>query len=184
MLTVEESIFIRNSIKQLKDDFLEHPNKFLTEDDVRFHLCCLLMDMFGRLVLTEDGDKSIALHTEVRWYGGERNLKFRSDIVIIDVKTLVVKKKAGLEIPSKGYGFNMPKAIIELKLRRLNGSSDRAYKEKVEADCKKLEDLRYIMRERSGGKDIYCCTVALDKKGRLKDFNDYENVDLVYASVQ
>ena len=118
----------------MSEDFVSYPNKYLTEDDVRIHLCKLLLEKFGEIEATRDGDHSISLHTEVQWYG-KGTLKYRSDIVLIDVGTLHVKRFS--QMPSKGYGFNIPKAIIELKLRRPNGDSDRVFRRSVENDLKK-----------------------------------------------
>ena len=117
---------ITNCVDRLCTDFVNLPNRLLTEDDMRMHLGALLLKHFGTPQTTEDGDSSIPLHSEVRWYGNGR-LKYRSDLVVVDVCTLRVCRMGSLRLPSKGYVFNVPKAIIELKFRRPTGESDRAF---------------------------------------------------------
>ena len=84
---------IENIILNLIEDFKSYPDKYLTESDVKCALVSELMKIpeFNRLYATEDGSKSIPIHSEVRWYGQSGRLKWRSDIVIIDVGTLRVK---------------------------------------------------------------------------------------------
>jgi hypothetical protein len=136
----------------------------LTEDDMRMHLGFLLRDQFGIRETTNDGDQSIALHSEVRWIGNG-GLKSRSDLVVIDVSTLRVRNVATLPLPSKGYGFNVPKAIIELKFRRPTGQSDGAFLGSIQADCLRLATIR---REVSDvAPRVPCWVVAFDKKADI-----------------
>jgi len=116
---------------------------------------------FYRVEETVDGSKSISVHTEVRWYGESGKLRWRSDIVIIDVSTLIVKK-VFFKLPSKSFGFNKPKAIIEIKLRRINGKSNKAFVAKIKEDIIKLKKIK---REVEG--DYFCCVIALDKKENI-----------------
>ena len=88
----------------LLQDFEKYPDKYLTEEDVRGFLVSNLLkhSEFNALQDTSDNSKSISLHSEVRWYGYSGKLKYRSDIVIIDVASL--KAKDGMfKLPSKGY---------------------------------------------------------------------------------
>ena len=96
---------ISKAINKIIDDFEEYPNKYLTESDVRCFLFNELIKIegLGQLKETEDGSKSISVHTEVRWYHGKQKqsfeivkLNYRSDIVIIDVSNLIVKEKLPL----------------------------------------------------------------------------------------
>ena len=153
---------VTNCVDRLCTDFGTCPNSLLTEDDMRVRLGALLLEHFGTHQRTEDGDSSIPLHSEVRWYGNGR-LKYRSDLVVIDVGTLRVRNVGGLQLPSKGYGFNVPKAIIELKFRRPTGESDRAFIESIEADCAKLRTIRSQLSEETPR--LACWVVAFDKKG-------------------
>jgi len=155
---------MRNSIKEkisdLLEDFKQYPDKYLTESDVRCALVSKLSEIpdLNELQDTKDGSKSIPIHTEVRWYGQSGTLKWRSDIVIIDVSTLEVKNKP-FKLPSKGYGFNIPKVIIEIKFRRINGDSNSVFIKKINKD---IEKLNKIKEEITG--DYFCCLVILDKK--------------------
>jgi hypothetical protein len=152
---------ISDCIDRLCADFVNCPNRLLTEDDMRLLLGNLLLEHFGNPQRTEDGDSSIALHSEVRWYGNGR-LKYRSDLVVVDVSTLRVLKAGGLRLPSKGYVFNVPKAIIELKFRRPTGESDLAFLKSIEADRSKLKTIRSELAEQAP--DIACWVVAFDKR--------------------
>lgn len=162
MNKIENNIDV--AIKSIISDFKKYPDKYLTESDVR---CCLVGELvripeFNQLQDTEDGSKSIPIHTEVRWYGQSGKLKWRSDIVILDVKNLRVKSHDLFKLPSKGFGFNQPRAIIEIKLRRINGESNSTFIVKVNRD---IEKLRCIRREVWG--NYFCGLVVLDKKSNV-----------------
>jgi len=155
---------ISDCIDRLGNDFLQCPNRILTEDDMRIHLGSLLLGHFGACQRTEDGDESIALHSEVRWYGNGR-LKYRSDLVVIAVRTLRVLNAGVLSLPSKGYAFNVPDGIIELKLRRPNGVGDSAFVNSIEADLLRLERIRAELSDVAPR--LACWVVAFDKKGDI-----------------
>lgn len=171
------SDFINQSITDFIVDFESYPNKYLTEDDVRIHLCKLLLNRFDRIETTEDNDKSISLHSEVRWYGGGK-LKYRSDIVLIKVNTLKVLKQSGLKMPSKGYGFNIPYAIIELKFRRPNGYSDNEFVKKINNDINKLNQIKTELSQYT--KQIFCFLIALDKKKKIYRIDVGNNIHFYY----
>jgi len=152
---------VEQKISILIDEFRATPDKFLTEEDVRAYLYHLLLADFNDLKQTEDGKQSIPIHCEVRWYGQSRNLKYRSDIVIIDISTLRVSDE-NFKLPSKGYGFNKPLVIIEIKLRRKIGDSDNVFLTKIRLDCDKLTELR---SEIDGDFESYL--IIFDKKNNL-----------------
>lgn len=152
------------AIRCVVSKFRQCPNIFLTEEDVRVHLCSKLLDYFGTEEQTNDGDCSIALHTEVRWYGSG-NLKIRSDIVLVEVSNLDVLRHRLL--PSKGYGFNIPKAIVELKLRRPNGESNPHFLRAIKDDLDKLRDLRQLFAGNHRGNQPQLRLIVFDKKERL-----------------
>jgi hypothetical protein len=131
---------IQDSIMAVVSDFMEYPDKYLTESDVRCFLFNKLMDndLLNCPMPTSDRSKSIPVHTEVRWYGNEGKLKYRSDMVIIETPDLITKGNKVFMLPSKGFGFNKFNAIIEIKLRRTNGESDRNFIEKIKYDVEKL----------------------------------------------
>jgi hypothetical protein len=143
---------VEKRINQLIEEFKKYPEKFLTEEDLRSYLYHLLVDDFNIIQDCEDNSKSIPLHCEVRWYGNSGKLRLRSDIVILDVSTLITKNIASFKLPSKGYGFNKPLVIIEIKLRRKTGDSDNKFKRKITRDVSKLKKI---------------------KKGLNSDFNSY-----------
>lgn len=132
---------IERNIGLLIKEFKRYPEKFLTEEDVRSYLYSLLLKDFGNIQSCKDSTMSIPLHCEVRWYG-KGSLRLRSDIVIIDVSTMRTEYSSFSKPPSKGYGFNKPDAIIEIKLRRRLKESDNKFIDKIENDRKKLKNIR------------------------------------------
>lgn len=160
--------FVDKCIQELNDDFDSSPNKFLTEEDVRFHLCLRLLEKYGKIEDTKDEDKSIALHTEVRWWGVQHSKK-RSDIVVLDVSELKVTQsevkrhlKLG-RIPSKGYSANKPLVVIELKFRRCIELSDAKYIEQIQKDALKLKALSETVLASCDPKPILR-VIAFDKR--------------------
>jgi len=166
---------IDSAIQTLLKDFERIPNKYLTEDDVRMHLCSILMNDFGNVDETKDGDLSIPLHSEVRWWGPDKR-KDRTDIVIFDVTDLSVTESAinGLysigHIPKKGYASSTPLAAIELKFRRVDGVGNSTFIKEVKKDINKLIGLKSMMNN-DYSKDLVCRVVALDKKKQINEWN-------------
>lgn len=144
---------------------MEFPNIFLTEDDLRMHLCSKLLRHFSSLETTEDNDRSIAIHSEVRWYG-DGDLHLRSDIVLVEVSTLNVVKYD--KMPSKGYWFNFPNGIIELKLRRPIGMQNEVFRAAIDSDIGKLQRLRKVSKhDVPDRKQTQFWMVVLDKSSNL-----------------
>ncbi|PIZ74520.1 hypothetical protein COY07_00515 [Candidatus Peregrinibacteria bacterium CG_4_10_14_0_2_um_filter_43_11] len=177
-MPIKNQTTIEQIILGLTADFRRYPDKYLTESDVKCALVNRLMRSteYGSLQNTEYGSKSIPVHSEVRWYGASGRLKWRSDIVILDVSDLRVKDGI-LKLPSKGFGFNYPKAIIEIKLRRPNGESDNVFRVKIEKDISKLAEIR---SEVTG--NYFCALVAFDKKGSIENIETNEKVKLFYTN--
>ncbi|MBP7795709.1 MAG: hypothetical protein KA059_02900 [Elusimicrobiales bacterium] len=169
---------INEKINNLLENFRQYPDKYLTESDVRCALVNELTEIteLGRLQDTQDGSKSVPIHTEVRWYGQSGQLKWRSDIVILDVRTLIVKNKL-FRLPSKGYGFNEPKAIIEIKLRRVNGESKSTFIKKINKD---IDRLKKIKHEIPG--DYFCYLIILDKREDINRdiLREQNNINVYY----
>ena len=174
---------INSAIRQLIDDFNQYPNKYFTEEDVRVHLCSFLLKDFGNINQTADDDRSISLHTEVRWWGENRS-RMLSDIIIFDVIDLEVtpqrvKKLKHLDlIPNKGFSGITPKVVIELKLRRHCGESDNQFKKKIKSDVEKLENVIGWFPCNAPK----CWVVALDKRNKINELNiSSDDVALNYA---
>lgn len=179
-----ERQFVDDAIQGIVVEFERTPHIFLTEEDVRIHLCHKLLQNFGHLEETNDGDSSIALHSEVRWYG-DGDLKSRSDIVIVDVSTLNVVKHS--KMPSKSYSFNIPKAIIEIKLRRPNGHNDANFISSINNDINKMEQLMPLFCDVGEHTTTAFWLVVLDKKcclNSIPEGNDTLTVVYKYAISQ
>jgi len=180
MKTQEIEKKISGVTRKLIDDFENYPDKYLTESDVRCFLFQRLMSCkeFNQLQQTKDSSFSIPLHTEVRWYGKSGKLRWRSDIVVVDVSSLRVKNNI-FRLPSKGYEFNKPLAIIEIKLRRTIGSSDNTFIKKVHEDIHRLKEIRNKLPG-----DYVCFLVILDKKNNIekmiKSINREEKIKIIY----
>jgi hypothetical protein len=154
---------IQNTVRDFVND--ADISNFLTEDDLRCHL-------FAELKTALAEYDNLSLHAEVRWYGsrnpeGEKQLLYRSDIVVIDKKTLDNPVGENIfNIPSKGYAFDSYFAIIELKLRRPNNRDSNAkYQQVIEDDINKL--IRIKDRTSPSHNPIFM-SVVFDKKQQTK----------------
>jgi hypothetical protein len=166
MFTDRQIQRVNDCIEETTSAFCEFPNIFLTEDDLRMHLCSKLLRYFSKMTETLDHDRSISLHSEVRWYG-HGDLHLRSDIVLVDVSTLNVLKYD--EMPSKGYGFNFPNGIIELKFRRPIGKPDEIFVNEINEDMNKLRRLREVFKHNDvRRKQTQFWLVAFDKMSDLR----------------
>ncbi|MCK5027446.1 MAG: hypothetical protein KAS07_03430 [Candidatus Pacebacteria bacterium] len=175
---------IREIVKEVIDDvlvqFQKYPDVFLTEEDVRSCMVSRLLS-YEELSLpsrTSERSLSIPVHSEVRWYGRSGVLKYRSDIVVLDVSSLKTGKY--LKVPSKSYGFNKFYAVIELKLRRKNSYSDNKFFKLVESDFKKIQKIiREINFAGTNTFDADYYLICLDKKNdmseRFDDFNAHDS---------
>jgi hypothetical protein len=172
---------VLQSIEAVRQKFVESPDIFLTEEDVRSHLFAnLLREPFSVVKTTEDNGRSIELHSEIRWYGhGETKMKCRSDIVIIAPSTLTTTA-SGLELPSKQFGFNEFSTIIELKLRRSSKESDAKFLKKIKEDIEKLEKIRrYVQSDFDGHVVIF--DKGNDLEQRVHDLRNEHNFTIVYS---
>jgi hypothetical protein len=177
-MTDQEICNVNASIEAVVSKFQRTPNVFLTEEDLRLHLCSNLLQHFGTEQATQDGDLSISLHSEVRWYGGAGDLTTRSDIVLADVADLKVLHYN--KMPSKGYAFNIPKGIIELKFRRPNGKSDSGFLRDIQDDLNKLSGLKQEFYDAQGRYQTAFWMVILDKKAELQDIPAVVGIETIY----
>lgn len=169
---------MQNTIDTTIQNFFIHnwtKKDFLTEDDLR---CRLFAALNNGLI----NFQNTSVHSEIRWYGdsrpeGERKLRYRSDIVIIDTNDLQINDSF-FKLPSKGYGFNRYHSIIEIKLRRPNDKNTEVkYNEIIKQDIYKLKE---IQEKTTGGgiqnKSYYL--IAFDKKNNkkiIKNISDGNN---------
>ena len=176
---MSEQIFnqIKVALNSLRESFISNPNIFLTEEDLRCHLFMLLSQTLNinKIIFnTADQSKSTPTHTEIRWYGDSGKLKYRSDIVMLDPRTLRTTDKI-MKLPSKGYGFNSFWAIVELKLRRINGKSDNQFLKEIKNEFNKLrkigEETKYNNKHQA---EYYllCFDKKKDISRRINNFNE------------
>lgn len=184
---------ITNVIKSFLELYKKYPNIFLTEEDVR----CFLYSQFlreipllSKIKRTHDDSFSISLHTEIRWYGIDRKLKKRSDIVFIDPSSIKTKNQGSIKIHSKGFSFNDYYAIIEIKMRRINGASDEAYMKLISKDIEKLKDLIIEGARFNNFQNPNYYLICLDKKNDIKQLvygninTDERNINVHYTFSQ
>jgi hypothetical protein len=176
-MTDQEISNVNTSIEAIVSKFQQTPNVFLTEDDLRIHLCSNLLQHFGAGQRTQDDDCSISLHAEVRWYGAG-DLTTRSDIVLAEVSDLKVLHYN--EMPSKGYAFNIPKGIIELKFRRSNGKSDPSFLRDIRDDLTKLSKLKQVFYDAQGRYQTAFWMIILDKKSELETMPVADGIRVIY----
>lgn len=171
---------VNSCIVELIRKFKQHPEIFLTEDDVRCYLYNLLQ-YYSTPELTankreserhnldngviEKNTYSIPIHCEVRWYGSSGNLRYRSDIVLVQVNNLITNE-GEFKLPSKGYGFNKFYALIELKLRRITKERDEDFQNRIDSDREKIREIRSEMNELEGDLkfDFLSYLLVFDKK--------------------
>jgi len=169
----EEQIHVDEAVETLISEFKRCPDKYLTEEDLRAFLYHLLLEHFGEEHDSEDSSKSIPLHCEVRWYGRDASLNMRSDIVIFDVSSLRTKNTGTFRLPSKGYAFNKPLVVIELKLRRAGNSSNsnNRFMQEIENDRNRITQLRGALKS-----DFISHILIFDKKNNMNpDMNNDDN---------
>lgn len=168
------------AISELRSLFKSSPHIFLTEDDVRCVLYQLLVSRIGFKRLN-NGETMSPVHAEVRWYGKKRNLRKRSDLVVLDPKDIRVTNE-GFPLPSKGFGFNNFYAAIELKLRRQGRDSDKIWLNKLKKDVDALLTLR---SEIDNAYNPLLVLIAFDRKSNISSVIEQANfgVDIVYESM-
>lgn len=168
-----------NSINLLINSFKNDPDIYLTEEDIRCHLFLGLskLNVNKMLFNTRDGSKSTRVHTEIRWYGKLGKLKYRSDIVILEPTDLITRNGGNLKLPSKGFGFNTFRAIIEIKLRRVNGKSDNSFIGNIETDILKLKQIEKETQS-SNSCTPFLAILIFDKKNDLNNLFDFDDEDV------
>lgn len=152
------------SISQLVAEFVANPDVFLTEEDLRSHLIAKLLQsrVLSRPQRTQRQNvRSIPVHSEVRWYGTEDQPQhFRSDVVILNPRQLQTVDP----VRTKGYGFDAFYAVVELKLRRTVGCTDKGYKGLITKDFNRLKGM---MDNRTDQTPQYYL-VCFDKKNKIE----------------
>lgn len=176
---MSEQIFnqVNIALNFLKESFIKDPDVFLTEEDLRCHLFMLLQQTvnINKLIFNNaNQSKSIPTHTEIRWYGNSGQLKYRSDIVILDPRTLRTTDKT-MKLPSKGYRFNNFWAIVELKLRRINGKSDNQFLKEIKSEFYKLWKIKEETKDNNKYQAEYyllCFDKKKDISRHINNFNE------------
>jgi len=85
------------------------------------------------------------------------------------------------QLPSKGYGFIIPKTIIELKFRRPNGESNNQFKKNILKDILKLNRLKNIFHNARGLYQTKFWMIVFDKKSNINnEFERSEDIEFIY----
>jgi len=157
---------VAKAIEGVGKIFEKNPDIFLTESDIKSHLFAKLLRIkhASKLAKTEDGEHSIPLHSEIRWLGRNGNLRFYSDIVLIDASKLRTKDTEDFPLASKAYGVGRFSFVVEIKLRRRKGADDNAFLKSIEDD---IDKFRVINNEVS--RDFTGYLIVFDKLRNVRD---------------
>ena len=114
----------------IKEIYQSGEKDFLSEDDFK----CTLFSLFDKNIENMNLSDKFSVHTEVSYYGGGDNLKYRPDLSIFKKKLLKTNSASfDWSIPEKGVA-----SIIEIKFIKKNRT--KIYEE-IEKDLKKLSKL-------------------------------------------
>ena len=109
-------------IEQLASEYRTAPASILTESDLQCLLVSRLMglDPLRGVRPTRDADiLATMVHSEVSWFDEEGRLWLKPDITILEPGDLsIFHGLDGARLPRKGFHFNGPAIIFELKLVR------------------------------------------------------------------
>ncbi len=160
----EIKLAVERSIRRVERKFRRYPDVFLTEEDIRCNLFSELLkeEVLSSLTGTQDNSFSIPIHSEVRWYGSDKSLRTRSDIVLFNVSQLITNYNNSIRLSSKGYAFGDPWTVIEIKLRRVNGPSNSKWNNSLSKDIRRMKDLQSLVEPRA----LYYF-IIFDKKNNL-----------------
>ncbi|MDD5226606.1 MAG: hypothetical protein PHV97_05435 [Candidatus Omnitrophica bacterium] len=160
---------LKTVLKFVQDRYKHYPDQFLTEEDIRSFIVAELLkqENLSAIQPTCDGSWSIPIHSEIRWYGARHNLRYRSDIALIDPTDLSTKDGA-LSLPSKGYGYNNFWAVIEIKLRRTNGCSDNQFLKLIQKEIEKAVRVRDEAKQFNSHRATYHL-LFFDKKADISN---------------
>lgn len=119
----------------------ENPDVVLTEGDLQCHIFSRLLEIEGLSVLQKslDGKFSIALHSEISYFGENNRLGNRVDIAVIDVKDLDTYADQGRRTGGrrrKDYAFDGSQIAIEVKVSR--NDSSKTVRKRLCKDLNKL----------------------------------------------
>ena len=70
-------------------------------------------------------------------------------------------------MPTKGFGFNNFYAVIELKLRRKRGESDKVFIKNIRKDVDKLLKIKTQTQDENFGAKFY--VVVFDRKNNIQE---------------
>lgn len=187
---------IEAKIMELEREYQRIKGLILTESDLK----CLIYNKLYPLVMppsrTSDEDiLSIALHTEIPWYDENDQLTLRPDITILDPINLSIKRGVSLQVdkvghikprkvPSKGFSFEGPAIIIELKfIKKPSGIT--------ETDIRDFEmDVEKFNRLARRNDKLYGLLVIFNKTDKqIEAFNQFylnhnrhPNFEVIYCS--
>lgn len=138
---------VERAIRRVEQKFRGYQDVFLTEEDIRCNLFSELLkeEVLSNLTRTQDNSSSIPIHSEVRWYGSDKSLRTRSDIVLFNVSQLITTYNNSIGLSSKGYAFGDPWIVIEIKLRRVNGPGNPKWKESLLKDIRRMKELQSLV---------------------------------------
>jgi hypothetical protein len=143
-------------IEQLASEYRAAPASILTESDLQCLLVSRLMglDLLRGVRPTRDANILCTMvHSEVSWFDEVGRLWLKPDITILEPRDLsIFRGLDGARLPRKGFHFNGPAIIFELKLvRGRSGVTARS----VDSIRRDLDKITRLLRkvEQEGARD-------------------------------
>ena len=141
MNTAENLILVMRSLEEVADRCRENRALVLTESDLKCQVysSLLLHEEFNELTPTFDREiRGIAVHTETKFFNQRGLLKQAPDLVVTDPRrTSITQRLDGDPVPSKGFHFDGPSILIELKFLKRDGRPTSSTLDEVEKDILK-----------------------------------------------
>ncbi|MBX2989127.1 MAG: hypothetical protein KF802_14650 [Bdellovibrionaceae bacterium] len=134
----------------------------LTESDLKCQVYSALMvpREFGELANTFDhGIRGSSVHTETKFFDHNGLLRQAPDLVVTDPRRISITQRLdGDPVPSKGFHFDGPAILIELKFLKRDGRPSAGTLGKIEGDIMKGETLN-----RRGDIDFHLFVAVFDR---------------------
>lgn len=187
-------------IKELEIEFQSSQGLILSESDLKCNIFRKIYSLFEHSVITMDnGILASPLHSELKFFDMEDNLKIIPDITILDTNNLSIFHSIKYEITSHGIKYLKPTGkqfefggdayILELKFCKNKHGISRKNYIFYKKDIEKIKRLQEIVNIRSdGGNKIFGLFAVFNKTNKRPDYfdelfdSDSEYLKIVYCS--
>lgn len=157
-----ESILIK--VSELEQEYQESKGLILTEDDLKCHLFSKLNSLVnGSFETMDSGIRTSPLHSELKFFDEDGELKLRPDLCIIEPNELSILHSVNLTVDSQGFRYESTSGkefefsgnaiIIELKFCKNKRGINRGHIRTYEKDIEKIKRLQNIINTNSNGRN-------------------------------